>query len=389
MRRLTPEAVRFLAGPAAQAELAALAAEPLDPLTTVAALRKRWGEDEAAWLYDQARLRRKARAKFPHADVLLFEAEALEQASAGPVARWRAEHVFGPYDRVADLGAGIGGDALALALAGKRVLAVELDPLRAALLEHNAAALGLADRLRVVCADWRTLDLGVEAAFADPARRRDGRRTVRLDAMEPPLADLRRLAGRVPAVGVKLAPALDKRELPPETGLGFVSLAGELKEALAGFGALAWAEPWAAVLPAGVRLSGPEGPGRAGPVGAYLYEPDPAVIRAGLVRRLAAELDAWQLDPQVAYLSADVVRSTPLARGWRVLEHGPFRQKTASAWLAAHGAGAVEVKRRRSPVEPAVLEKKLKAALARGGPTLALFLTRIEGRSWAVLGRPL
>ncbi|XOB98870.1 THUMP-like domain-containing protein [Deinococcota bacterium DY0809b] len=386
MRSLTPEAVRFLASPAAQAELAQLAGEPLDPLTTVATLRKRWGADEAAWIYDQARLRRKGRAKFPYADALLFEAEALEQASAGPVARWRAERVFGPYDRVADLGAGIGGDALALAAAGKRVLAVELDPVRAALLEHNAAALGLAERVRVLRADWRTLDLDVEAAFADPARRRGGRRTVRLDAMEPPLADLQRLAGRVPAVAVKLAPALDRRELPPETGLGFVSLAGELKEALAGFGALAWPEPWAAVLPAGVRLGGPEGPARTGPVGAYLYEPDPAVIRAGLVRRLAVELDAWQLDPQVAYLSADERWTTPLARAWEVLEQGPFRQRDIEAWLRAHGAGAVEAKRRRSPVDPALFEKKLKRTLSAGGPTLTLFLTRVRDRPWAVLG---
>ncbi|WP_287417555.1 class I SAM-dependent methyltransferase, partial [Oceanithermus sp.] len=356
-------------------------------LATVAALRKRWSEDEAAWLYDQARLRRRARGKFPHADALLFEAEALEQASAGPVARWRAEQVFGPYERVADLGAGIGGDALALAAAGQRVLAVERDPVRAAILEHNAAALGLADRIEVVTGDWRTLALDVDAAFADPARRSGGRRTVRLEAMEPPLADLQHLARRLPALAVKLAPALDKSELPPETGLGFVSLAGELKEALAGFGELAASEPWAVVLPAGARLGGPEGPERTGPVGAYLYEPDPAVIRAGLVRRLAAELDAWQLDTQVAYLSADESRSTPLARVWRVLEHGPFRQKTAAAWLAAHGAGGVEVKRRRSPVEPAVLEKKLRAALVPGGLTLTLFLTRIAGRPWAVLGR--
>jgi len=387
VRRLTPEAVRFLSGPAAQAELAALAGEPLDPLATVAALRKRWSEDEAAWLYDQARLRRKARGKFPHADALLFEAEALEQASAGPVARWRAEQVFAPYERVADLGAGIGGDALALAAAGQRVLAVERDPVRAAILEHNAAALGLADRIGVVTGDWRALALDVDAAFADPARRSGGRRTVRLEAMEPPLADLQHLARRLPALAVKLAPALDKSELPPEAGLGFISLAGELKEALAGFGELAAPEPWAVVLPAGARLGGPEGPERTGPVGAYLYEPDPAVIRAGLVRRLAAELDAWQLDAQVAYLSADEPRSTPLARGWRVLEHGPFRQKTAAAWLAAHGAGGVEVKRRRSPVEPAVLEKKLRAALVPGGPTLTLFLTRVAGRPWAVLGR--
>lgn len=380
--------MRFLAGPAARAELAALAGEPLYPLAALAALRKRWGEGEAAWLYDQAVLRRRARGKFPEADALLFEAEALEQASAWPVARWRAEQVFGPYERVADLGAGIGGDALALAAAGKRVLAVERDPVRAAILEHNVAALGLAGRVEVVRGDLRGIALDVEAAFADPARRREGRRSVRLQAMDPSFAELAGLAGRVPAVAVKLAPALDKAELPPEAGLGFVSLDGELKEALAGLGELAWAEPWAAVLPAGARLHGPEAdPLPTGEPLRYLYEPDPAVIRAGLVRRLGRELEAAQLDPEVAYLTAEVLRSTPLARAWEVLEHGPFRQKTVAAWLAAHGAGGVEVKRRRSPVEPAVLEKKLRAALVSGGPVLTLFLTRIAGRPWAVLGR--
>lgn len=362
-----------------------MAGGALDPLGTLSALRKRWSEDEAAWLYDQAVLRRRALAKFPEAEALLFEAEALEQASARPVARWRAEHVFSPYGRVADLGAGIGGDALALALADKRVLAVERDPVRAALLEHNAAVLGLADRVRVFRGDLREAELETEAVFADPARRRAGRRTVRLTEMEPPLADLLRLGAA--ALAVKLAPALDKSELPPGAGLGFVSLGGELKEALAGFGGLAWEEPWAAVLPAGARLTGPEGPLRSGPVGAYLYEPDPAVIRAGLVRRLAARLDAWQLGAQVAYLSTDEFRPTPFAQAWRVLAHGPFRQRSIEGWLRDHGAASVEVKRRHSPVEPAQLEKKLKRALLGPGPTLTLFLTRLEGRPWAVLGR--
>ncbi|WP_293171294.1 class I SAM-dependent methyltransferase [Oceanithermus sp.] len=380
MRRLDPEAVAFLASEAARRELEALAGRPLDPLTTLAALRKRWSEDEAAWLYDQARLRRRARAKFPRADAMLFEAEALEQASAWPVARWRAEHVFGPYERVADLGAGLGGDALALAHAGKRVLAVERDPVRAALLEHNAAALGLAERIEVVRADWRALELEAEAAFADPARRSGGRRTVRLDAMEPPLADLERLADRLPAVAVKLAPALDKAELPARAGLGFVSLGGELKEALAGFGELAWPEPWAAVLPEGAVLEGPERAAPAGPPRGFFYEPDPAVIRAGLVGRLAAELEARLLAEQVAYLTADACRPTPLARCWRVLRHGPYRLKTLRAWLDELEAGPVSFKRRRSPVDPDELARKLGGRKA--GRALTVALTRLENRPW-------
>jgi len=81
--------------------------------------------------------------------------------------------------------------------------------------------------------------------------------------------------------------------------------------------------------------------------------------------------------------------STPLASGWQVLEHGPFRMKTAAGWLKSHGAGSLEVKRRRSPVEPEALRKKLKGVLLPGGTALTLFLTRLAGRSWMLLGRRL
>lgn len=384
MRTLTLEAVDFLTSPPAERELAALAETRLEPLATLAGLRKRWSEAEAAWLYDQALLRKKAAAKFPQAAKMLFEAEALEQASGWAVASWRAEEVFGPYRIVADLGAGIGGDALALAAAGKRVLAVERDPLRARLLEYNAVALGLSELIEVVRADWREAEIEVEAAFADPARRSGGQRTVRLGEMEPPLVDLERLAERLPALAVKLAPALDKAELPAGVGLGFVSYGGELKEALAGFGELAWPRPWAVVLPAGALLEGPEAEAETRPVGKYLYEPDPAVIRAGLVRRLAVELGASLLTEQVAYLSGDVCQPSPLARCWRLVRHGPYSFKTLKRWLAELEARAVNVKRRRSPVDPAALAAKLK--VGGKGPEVTVFLTRVQGRPWMLLG---
>ena len=35
-------------------------------------------------------------------------------------------------------------------------------------------------------------------------------------------------------------------------------------------------------------------------VGRYVYEPDPAVIRAHLVSTVVAEIDGWLLDPHLA-----------------------------------------------------------------------------------------
>ncbi len=69
---------------------------------------------------------------------------------------------------LADLGCGLGADALAAARTGIRVYAVETDPLTAALAEANAQAAGLADLVTVECGDATAFDVSrVEAVFCD------------------------------------------------------------------------------------------------------------------------------------------------------------------------------------------------------------------------------
>jgi hypothetical protein len=134
-------------------------------------------------------LRRRAAAKTPHAELLLYTREALQQASSWPVARDRALR-FGlePGALLVDLTAGIGFDALAAAETGLRVIALERDPLRARLLACNARALGLERQVEVREADALDSPPAADAAFLDPDRRAHGRRTRDPDAFEPPLA---------------------------------------------------------------------------------------------------------------------------------------------------------------------------------------------------------
>jgi SAM-dependent methyltransferase len=396
MRPLTEEGVAFLQTPRAAAELERLADADGSALSQLDGLRRAgFSTDEGAWLLDQVSLRTRAEGKLASAERLLLTSEALEQATAVEVATWRAER-FAGRTRVLDLGAGVGGDTLSMAGAGLAVLAVERDPVRAALLRHNVDALGLGALVEVRCEQgggpWWAEAIGreVDAAFVDPARRRGGRRLLDLEQTEPPLSQLLELNREIPELLVKAAPGLDLAQVPAEAGLEFVSLRGELKEALLCFGALRRGPEACAVLLPGPHLLTGAGslPPRVAAPGDVLLEPDPAVIRAGLVRALAQRLDAWQLDSQVAYLScADDPGPTPFARRWRVLRHGRFQRKQLTRWLREVGVGRLIVKRRGVPVDPDELARRLPKDPK--GPERYVFLCRTPRTPLALVAEPI
>jgi hypothetical protein len=148
----------------------------------------------------------------------------------------------------------------------------------------------------------------------------------------------------------------------------------------------------ATVLPAAASLAGTPEYGRTElrAPGAYLYDPDPTVGRAGLVWLLAEQLEAWQLDAEIAYLSSDVAVETPVARRPRVRACLPFAERRLLDALRAAGAAHVEVTRRGSPVDTNALERRLNAALrprdgAHGGPVAVVALTRLEGAHVAIV----
>ena len=409
------ETFTWLLTPAGQVLLAELAARPFteaDTLRELERLRRQVSPAQARAALELVLLRRRAQRKFPAADQLYFTREALEQASAAPVAAHRAARLAAA-GHVADLGCGIGSDALALAAAGARVTAVDRDPLRLAMAQANAAALGLTERIV-----WLQRDLLVEepphasALFCDPGRRAGGRRRFSVEAYEPPLSRVLAWRARTPALAIKLAPGVDPATLPAGAELEFVSLDGELKEAVLWCGPLAHTARRATVLRSGANqpiatstlttsaerppssaLRPPPStlnprPSALSPQpSAFLYEPDPAVIRAGLVTDLAARLGATLLDPEIAYLTAPSAVATPFARVWPVISWQPFSLKGLRAQLRALGAGPVTVKKRGSPLDTEALARQLSGA---GPHPLVVVLTRVAGRPAALIcGTPL
>jgi hypothetical protein len=398
---LTPELIDFLLDEPAQRVMVEFTRADLSQqaeLRTLTALRQRFSPDQAAALLDQARLRERARGKFPLVDRLLFVDDALQQASSRAVAVYRAQQMVAFLSeqgskrrwQVADLGCGIGADTIALAEAGLQVLAVERDPIRARIAQVNVAALDLAGRVEVLCADWTTLRFDVEAVFVDPSRRSGEQRIFRLASMEPPFSAVLALVEQTPAVAVKTMPGIADEDIPSNAEVEFISERGAMKEALLRFGGLrTGASRRATLLPGPFQLDSnlPIGDVPTGEPLAFLFEPDPAILRATLVQHLAMQLGAAQLDPTIAYLTIDRPVETPFGKAWRVLRHGPFHLKTLNHWLREMNAGEVVVKKRGTAIDPDEFRRRLKTT--PGGQPLTVFLTRVQARPWMIVtGEP-
>lgn len=348
-------------------------------------LSKRFPPELARAALEIAILQREAVKKFPFAEKLYLTRSALEQASPWEVAIYRAERYRG-FSCIADLGCSIGGDTLALAQVAPTI-GLDCDSLRLAMAQANALSLG--SPAEFLLADLTSrLPLSPTpqlALFFDPSRREMGRRLFSVQQYRPPLEIIRDWLPHYPAVGVKVSPGVHLNELQSyDCEVEFISLRGELKEAALWFGPLKTVKRRATVLP-GPHMLTPEGPEPTLPLDeprGFLYEPDPAVIRAGLVRTLGARLNAAQLDPQIAYLTSDQKIETPFARLWEVEDWMPFGLKKLRHNLRERNIGRVTVKKRGSAIQPEFLIRKLKL---QGDLVRVLFLTQLRGRPIVVI----
>src|SRR5690606_15117045 len=127
--------------------------------------------------------------------------------------------------------------------------------------------------------------------------------------------------GRVASAVVKLAPGIPHDLVPEGVEAEWVSDEGEVKEAALWSADLATTARRATVITGGGLASltaeddpydGLERPVR--PLGQHLYEPDGAVIRAGLVTAVAAGVDGGLLDPHIAYVTSDKSFRSPFMR---------------------------------------------------------------------------
>ena len=386
------EAFRRLLSPAGQRLLerasTVYAEQRGDPLRSSGVLRRDADPADVAAALTQVELRLRARTKLGDlAHRLYFTPEGLEQATRWRVARHRAARVaLADPGSVLDVGCGIGGDLIAFARAGLTVAGIDSDPLRVEVARANLAALGLGGAVQR--AEAEHLDLaGFGVVFADPARRSSTGRIFDVDGWSPPWPFVEHLLRRTSCV--KVAPGIPHRLVPVGVEAEFVSDDGDVKEAVLWSPALATVRRRATVIRATglATLTDEDDPETAGvrPVGRYLYEPDGAVIRAGLVTAVADGVGGGLVDEHIAYVTGEQAFTTPFASSYEVLEELPYKEKALRAALRARGVGRLTIKKRGVDVVPEQLRKRLDLT---GDEEATLMMTRVAGKGTALLVRP-
>lgn len=367
-----------------------LAGTPASHLRDLEHLRQHLSPERAAAVLEQVQLRARAASRFNRAELMLFTDIGLQQSTHPAVAAHHAERFRG-YPMVTDLGCGLGGDTLALAGVVDHVVAIDRDPLRLLFARHNIRAHDLQHRVTIIQADILVPPLWMHRlpSFSDPGRRTmTGQRTFKPEDYDPPLPMLWKRMKGANGMAIKAAPGIPHNAFPWLDEVEIISLHGKVKEAMLWLGELATpgVHRRATILPAGVTATDAE-PGDGcpvKPVGRFLYEPDAAVIRAGLVQQVATLLGLWQLDRRIAYLSGDGAVVSPFVQGFEVDEALPFSLKTIRQRLRELGVRILEIKMRGVALDPDVFRRQLKL---RGNESRTLIVTRIGDRPVAYICR--
>lgn len=346
-------------------------------LNLVTQLRKTYTQAQSGAALSLVRVRQKAVAKFGESAAKMYFTEtALQQASDPLIRNYRAKK----YGRVLDVCCGIGADSLAFAAAGADVLGLDLDPVRVEMARLNAAALGLSAKFEIADVTKGVPASDYDLVFFDPARRdAKGKRIKNVEHYIPSLWLVNNWdAQRMMA---KISPGVDLAQVENfGGGIEFISVSGDLKEAVLHLGGdvhgmqatllknnkvYHWRreddEP-------GLLLREPQD---------WLIEPDPAIIRAGLVRDIAATHDGMMLDETIAYFTTSNDPNDVWLRAWQIRDWMVFNLKKLRAYLREHNIGTVTVKKRGSRLTPEELIPKLKL---KGEESATLVLTRHKNK---------
>lgn len=338
--------VQWLASPEGQSAIERLVGA--DPLTARRLLPDLSAEQVTAALTQ-------AKHRPPGFPLPLVTADGVQMATPVAVAMRRAQRLAAQGVRhIIDAGCGIGVDAWAFSQAGLTVTAFESDPHTAQIASANLSA----GDVEVISADVTNVELPPGTLYVDPARRRASRsstgQALRVNNPEqwsPPWSWVLEQSRSRPVVA-RIRPGM--RDLPAGVEWQCSSIGRKLVDATVWFPPLRQVDARACVFADGDwhELTGPAATPITGEVGGFIIDPDPAIVRCGLVADLAQELGGHLIDEHLAFVTCDSPPPRWAGRGMQVEREVPAKRIAAVA--AALGMTRVTVWARGFSKPPSV-----------------------------------
>ncbi|MDF1742397.1 MAG: hypothetical protein P1V19_01800 [Gimesia sp.] len=348
-------------------------------------LRKNYSQDMVRAALTLSELRTRGRAKFSQAGQMWFDRKSLEQSTPELVSRHKAARFSGT---VYDFCCGMGGDLVALAKEAS-VTGVDLDPLLCQFAVWNSEVYGVSEMVSVINSPLEEFSDRQGRLHIDPDRRPgSGGKVIRIEDYLPGLETLLKLIPQFQGGAIKLSPASNFAGKFPETETELISLNGECKEATIWFGDLAGDQEFRATaisktgevnsiaghpLDAFVNIT---------PPGSYIYDPDPSVVRSGLLDMAASQFSLSRLDSEEEYLTSTNPVDSPFFRRFKILAELPNNEREIRKYFRTASFGQLEIKCRRIPVSIEGLRRKLSL---KGEAAGVLIIARLEGKARALI----
>lgn len=349
------------------------------------ALRKLYPKELVTAALTLDKLRKRAISKFSKGAEMWFSRQGFEQSTSEIVALHKAKRFDG---EVLDLCSGIGGDAIALSSANQ-VTSIDCNPVTLLRAEWNTEIYGNSSRWQGEAASIQSIG---EERFLnrllhiDPDQRTGSKgRSLRVEDLSPGIEFLQAIPNRCLGGAIKLSPASNFGGKFLNAEIELISVGGECKEATVWFGSLAGEHEWrATVLPAGETISGDPLSSFAEvvPIQSYIYDPDPAVVRSGLLDVVAEKLNLNRLDDAEEYLTSDELVQSPFVSAFRVIDILAGSEKPVRKYFKERNFGQVEIKCRHVPVQADSYRKKLSL---KGSDAISLIIARNQGKTKSVI----
>lgn len=361
-------------------------------------VRRELGEDQAAMILEQRRLRAKAGKRFFNPTDWIFEAKLMEQASDQRSAELVASY-FPKSVPVVDLCCGMGVDAVALAAGRSSITCIDSSPASVTLTRFHLDQ----HRLKGTVEQSRAEDIAIDSTswvHCDPDRRATGGRASAVEFSSPDEEFLLNLIERTPGGSIKLAPAAKLSEAwNDQVGLEWIGWDRSVRQQRAWWGVddfpagtrtlsvLSSQQHWhhfrvteaqvidnfSAIQPL------PDQP-------AYLGDTDPTVRAAGMNASIASECGATVVGDEHGYLCSDKPTPSLFVDWFRVIDTSSLDSKKLRKMIRSHNIGSLEIKKRGVDLDPEKLRREFKLngdlsatlILLREGERRLAFLTQRE-----------